>query len=154
MFVKSNGKCACWLASRKTIWWPRSLVCYSEDGKRQVALHRSTIPRVTVWTTERNTQWTSYLSECSDVLLNFLFLCLLLIKSSSQVSVKRRYFTNKFFSVGWPVWHSFFCARENVEIFLHYIIVVPPTGFDFRQYISCVTPPSPGSTAGNQSIFS
>ena len=51
------------------------------------------------WTTERNTQWTSYLSECSDVLLDFLFLCLRLIKSSSQVFVKRRYFTNNFFQL-------------------------------------------------------
>lgn len=46
--VKSNGKCASWLASRKTILWPLSLVCYSEDGKRQVALHRSTIPQVAI----------------------------------------------------------------------------------------------------------
>lgn len=152
--MKSNGKCACWLASRKTIWWPRSLVCYSEDVKRQVALHRSTIPRVTVLNNRKKYTMNILPERVFRCFIGFFYSFVFFWLKVVVKFLLKEDTSRIIFSVGWPVWHSFFCAKENVEIFLHYIIVAPPTGFDFRQYISCVTPPSPGSTAGNQSIFS
>lgn len=122
MFVKSNGKCACWLASRKTIWWPLSLVCYSEDGKRQVALHRSTIPRVTVLNNRKKYTMNILPERVFRCFIGFFYSCVFFwLKVVVKVLLKEDTSRIIFFSWMTSLTFFFLCQGKRRNLFaLHY----------------------------------